>query len=163
MIRLSTVEKRHIQVNRLHDCKELKTASRSQLSLSLLLLDIDHFQKVNDKYGHLVGDQCLRSLSILLKKQVKRETDIVAQYGGEEFGIILPDSDIDQATGIAEKIRISVENHNFQNGETNISFTNSVGVASNVPPLGFTIKQLIEQSDSALYRAKKNYRNQVCQ
>lgn len=79
--------------------KELKTASRSQLSLALLLVDIDDFKKINDRYGHLVGDECLRSLSILLKKQMKRETDIVARYGGEEFGIILPGSDVEQATG----------------------------------------------------------------
>ena len=141
--------------------KELKTASRSQSSLSLVLLDIDHFKKINDRYGHLVGDQCLRSLTQVLQKQVKRETDIVARYGGEEFVVILPDCDIEQATELAEKIRKSVENHTFQNGNTTISFTISAGVTSQIPSPDFKVEQLIELADSALYRAKRDGRNKV--
>ncbi len=142
--------------------KELKAASRSQLSVALLLLDIDYFKKINDRYGHLIGDECLRALSNLLMKRVKRETDIVARYGGEEFGIILVDIDIGQATDIAEEIRKSVENYIFQNGEMSISFTISIGVACNIPSAEGTPEQLIELADCALYRAKKNGRNQVC-
>jgi diguanylate cyclase (GGDEF)-like protein len=142
--------------------KELKAASRSQSSLALLLFDIDHFKKINDRFGHLVGDECLRSLTKLFQKQVKRDTDIVARYGGEEFGIILPDCDIIQATDLAEKIRKSVENHTFKNGNTTISFTLSVGVASEIPSADFTVEQLIERADGALYKAKRDGRNQVC-
>lgn len=141
--------------------RELKAASRSQSHLSLLLLDIDHFKRVNDRYGHLVGDACLRRMADCLREQVKRETDVVARYGGEEFVVILPDMEIDQAVSIAEKIRVAAEEMDPLPLGLNRSFTISVGVASLIPRPDTSPEQLIEMADSALYRAKNGGRNRV--
>lgn len=141
--------------------KEIKSASRLQMHLSLLLIDIDYFKPINDKFGHLAGDACLKSLSVLLRNKIKRETDVIARYGGEEFAIILPDTDHEKAMAIAEDLRNFVENHPGQYGDINIPITISIGLTSTVPQPGTTIEQLIEQADVALYRAKANGRNQV--
>lgn len=141
--------------------KEFKTAIRSSLTLSLLLIDIDHFKKVNDHHGHLVGDECLRSFSNILKEQIKRETDIVARYGGEEFVVILPGMDREQTQVMAEKIRKEVESFVFSLNETRIMLTASIGISSINPQHGDSEQMIIEMADIALYKAKKNGRNRV--
>lgn len=141
--------------------KEIKAAVRVQASISLLLIDIDHFKTINDRYGHLVGDECLRRLSKVLQREVQRETDIVARYGGEEFAIILPGNDLDHAVVVADKIRASVEDIDPYHGNMKISFTVSVGVASCIPYPGYKEVQLIEKADSALYKAKNSGRNSI--
>lgn len=141
--------------------KEIKSASRLQMNLALLLIDIDYFKPINDRFGHLAGDACLKSLAALMKKKVKRETDIIARYGGEEFAIILPDTNREQAMAIAEQLRKTVKEHPIQYGDITIPFTISIGVTSMVPDHDTTKEQLIAQADTALYRAKTNGRNQV--
>lgn len=142
--------------------KEIKAASRSRHNLSLLLIDIDHFKKINDLYGHLAGDECLRSLSGLLMQQLKRETDIIVRYGGEEFAVVLPDLDGDEAGSIAERIRKSVEKNIISHGDIQLSFTVSIGVTTVIPPKDYISEKFIESADNALYRAKNGGRNQVC-
>ncbi len=141
--------------------QEIKRAIRCQSHLSLLLIDIDHFKKINDDHGHLVGDECLRRISSLFKELVKRETDTVARYGGEEFAVILPNKDQEQAQVMAEKIRQSVEDMDPVYGETAISLTVSLGVSSMVPEIGASEEEFIKRVDKNLYKAKDNGRNQV--
>ncbi len=140
---------------------EFKTAIREHSSLSLLMIDIDHFKAVNDCYGHLVGDECLRMISKCLTKIIKRETDTVARFGGEEFTAILPGTNIDQSASIAEKIRIAVEDLKLNIPEEIVRFTISIGVSNIVPTPGMSDKALIDSADKALYEAKNNGRNQV--
>ena len=141
--------------------QEMKRAIRVQSPLSLLFIDIDHFKKINDDHGHLVGDECLRRISSLFKELIKRETDIAARYGGEEFAVILPNNNKEQALIMAEKIRQTVENMDPLYEETNVSLTVSLGVSSIVPELGASEEAFIKQADNNLYRAKRNGRNQV--
>jgi len=141
--------------------QDMKRAVRFQSHLSLLLIDIDHFKKINDVHGHLVGDECLRRLSALLQELIRRETDTVARYGGEEFVVILPDNNREQALIIAEKIRQDVEVMNLLSGKTQISLTVSLGVSSTVPEIGASEVAFIERADNNLYKAKHNGRNQV--
>jgi len=127
----------------------------------LLFIDIDHFKKVNDDHGHLVGDECLRRISTLLKDQIRRETDTVARYGGEEFAVILPNNNREQALTMAEKIRQTAEEMDPVYGETRIFLTISLGVSSIVPEFNASEEAFIEQADNNLYKAKHNGRNQV--
>ena len=129
--------------------------------VSLLYIDIDHFKKVNDTYGHVEGDQVLVELSHILTSTV-RSFDHVSRNGGEEFTVILLDCPAQRAEEISERIRKKVQNHAFQlaTGES-ISITVSIGIAcydetTNTPQL------LIEEADQALYEAKQSGRNQVC-
>jgi len=128
-------------------------ASNSQ-PLSLLLLDIDHFKKINDTYGHLTGDRVLQGLGLILKEEL-REEDVAARYGGEEFALILPNTDQSVAQYIAESIRLRVESA----GWTDQTVTISIGVATIVK--GDTISTLQSRADQALYASKNGGRNQV--
>ncbi|WP_019615172.1 GGDEF domain-containing protein [Psychromonas ossibalaenae] len=139
----------------------IKKAVRSQSALSLLLIDIDHFKKINDNYGHLVGDECLRQLSILLKKQVKRENDVVARYGGEEFAVILPDTSRQDTLNLAEQIRNSVTNMVFRHKTLELHITISIGISNSTPAFDESKDDFFEKADTALYQAKNAGRNQV--
>lgn len=141
--------------------RELKTARRLNSALSLLLLDIDHFKSINDRYGHLVGDECLRRLARLLPQKITRDTDVIARYGGEEFAVILPGTETAQAVLVAERVRTAVERLEHRDGAMTFSFTVSIGVASLELQPDLSREKLIELADSALYRAKHNGRNRV--
>jgi len=141
--------------------EELRRAVRFQYHLSLLLIDIDRFKKINDDHGHLAGDECLRQISSLLKTRIKRETDIVARYGGEEFAVILPQNNTAQARQMAEKIRTEIEAMTMVFKGVHISLTVSLGFASMVPEVGATEETIIQIADTNLYKAKHNGRNQV--
>lgn len=141
--------------------REVNNALRSQSHLSLLFLDIDHFKMINDNYGHIVGDECLKRISTLFQETLQRKTDTVARYGGEEFAIILPSDNTTKALALAEKIRRSVEELRYVNEKINISFTISIGVASFIPKPGDTAESLIKMADKALYLAKDAGRNRV--
>lgn len=140
---------------------ELKRCERKKAALSLLMLDIDYFKTLNDRYGHHVGDQVLRDVSSLLTKDM-RGVDTVARYGGEEFVIILPETPAAFAVRVAQRIRRSVEQAKFFAGSAaDIErLTISIGIA--VYPHDGRFKQdLIESADAALYDAKSRGRNQV--
>lgn len=138
----------------------IKSTLETNNSLSILMLDIDFFKKVNDTYGHPAGDAVLKSLGDILLRSC-RKIDIVCRVGGEEFSVILPDTKIDQALEIGEKIRNAVESHIFilPDGKK-IHITISIGVSC-YPETTTSIEELIRQGDSALYNAKHTGRNKV--
>ena len=135
--------------------------------MSLLLLDIDHFKGVNDRYGHQVGDDCLRSIAQTAQSVISRPADLVARYGGEEIAVILPDTDQDGALEVAEKLRQSIEAlaiPNPDNQEGNGIVTISIGVATAFSRIGGRIAMpegLLMAADHALYKAKHGGRNRV--
>jgi len=137
---------------------ELKFALRHETSLSLLLLDIDHFKKVNDTHGHLAGDAVLANLAQVLGRAVRNE-DVVARFGGEEFAIILRAIGIDPAVQMAERLRRLVELTSAGTGA--YKATVSIGVAGLPSSVVKTPEQLVEAADRALYKAKAEGRNCV--
>ncbi len=140
---------------------ELERAVRYKHPVSLLMLDIDFFKKVNDTYGHTVGDDILRDVSAVFVRQV-RNCDIVARYGGEEFTIILPDTGATDAKVLSMRLRRGIEQEKFECGGQIVSVTISIGISStDMEGLEPTRASLIECSDQALYRAKENGRNRV--
>ncbi|MCP4492558.1 MAG: diguanylate cyclase [Gammaproteobacteria bacterium] len=139
---------------------EIKRAARYQHSLSMFMLDIDHFKFFNDTYGHMTGDIVLRKFGRLLESSV-RSTDYVARYGGEEFIVILPGTDAVKAEELGERLRQQTEDYQFQSDDnTELKLTVSIGIAS-FPLHAQTAQDLLKASDSALYTAKEAGRNQV--
>jgi diguanylate cyclase (GGDEF)-like protein len=141
--------------------EEVSRSKRTGIPLSLLMVDIDHFKNINDTYGHPFGDECLRQVAQVLQQYTQRAGDVAARYGGEEFIIALPATPIEQAALIAERIRCSIEAIVLEyQGET-VRLTASLGVASLVPGRDEGSDTLIACADAALYRAKRNGRNQI--
>ncbi|MCB9757131.1 MAG: GGDEF domain-containing protein [Candidatus Omnitrophica bacterium] len=137
--------------------------SRAQLhktNMSFLMIDIDFFKNFNDQYGHLTGDQILREISLIIKANI-REIDIIGRYGGEEFCVVLPDTDYEAAVYVAERIRAAVEAATIKAYDTMTKATVSIGIAVYTQD-GKEINELIDKADWALYRAKKEGRNRVC-
>lgn len=131
-------------------------------ALSLLMIDIDHFKAVNDKYGHLIGDAVLKEVAGLLSRHV-RGVDRVCRYGGEEVAVILPETTLDEAQRFAERLRRTVASYHFHVGESAVlALTVSVGVAATPPLLAGDSTLLVEAADRALYNAKEGGRNRVC-
>jgi len=139
---------------------ELKFALRHETSLSLLLLDIDHFKKINDTHGHLAGDAVLANLAQVLGRAVRNE-DVVARFGGEEFAIILRAIGIDPAVQMAERLRRLIEASSALTSGLALKATVSIGVAGLPSTLVKTPEELVEAADKALYRAKAEGRNCV--
>ncbi len=140
---------------------EIERSERFGHPLSLLLLDIDHFKQLNDRYGHQVGDDVLRRTGALLREEI-RVVDQPARYGGEEFAIILPEMQAPGALTLAERLRLRISAANMTVGEGQvINITVSIGVAT-FPEQAKSGKELIAAADQALYAAKKAGRNQVC-
>lgn len=135
------------------------TTQRHNSTLALLMIDLDHFKMVNDTYGHDVGDAVLKSLAYILK-QSRRASDLVIRFGGEEFLIILPESDEAGALTVAEKIRASVAAFKFQVDGAILQKTVSIGVAI-FPDDSATFWQTLKYADVALYRAKEDGRDRV--
>lgn len=141
---------------------EWQRAVRDQTPLSALFIDIDHFKRYNDTYGHAAGDEVLAVVAHNITAATRRSTDMVARYGGEEFAVILPGTPADGAAKLAEKIRrriegINVEHEGAQYGRVTIS----VGCATCQPPEGGSGAKLIEAADRLLYEAKETGRNRV--
>jgi diguanylate cyclase (GGDEF)-like protein len=132
-----------------------------RIPLSLIMVDIDHFKRVNDTLGHPEGDMILRKIASLLTASV-RKNDVVARYGGEEFILILPEAGIEASSMIAERIRLSVESTLFDVGKAQSHVSVSLGI-SNFPDHQATSGgELIKMADQALYEAKRKGRNRVC-
>ena len=138
--------------------REIEDAERHQTPLSLLMMDIDKFKDFNDTYGHQVGDEVLKELAKLLKKEV-RSVDTVARYGGEEFSIVLPGTDEAEAYRVATRINEEVRNMIVSYEDLELNVTISIGVASY--DLGSNKKELINQADQACYVAKNSGRDQA--
>ncbi|HOK41475.1 MAG TPA: diguanylate cyclase [bacterium] len=145
--------RRHF-INRLKE--EMSRTLRYKLSLSLIMLDIDHFKKFNDTYGHQIGDLVLKQFAIILKNST-RDIDIVGRYGGEEFIIALPDTNIEGAKIVAERIRQNVANYEFSGYAEPLKVTTSLGLTEFKED--DNDETLIKRADDALYQAKANGRN----
>ena len=139
--------------------EQTRHAGRYQEEFSLIMADLDHFKKVNDRYGHLVGDDVLESVGRLVQQSV-RATDRAGRYGGEEFIVILPKTDLPSGMNVAERIRKAVEAARMEGGKGEVlGITISLGLSSY--QAGEKAESLISRADDALYRAKKNGRNRV--
>lgn len=137
----------------------INLAKRYKEDFSLSMLDIDHFKRVNDRYGHLTGDEVLEKIAALIHRNI-RDTDIVGRYGGEEFIILLPQTDLSSAMVVAERIRNIIENAEMKDSTGNVfAITVSQGLSSWEP--GKDACSLISCADEALYKAKENGRNRV--
>ncbi len=141
---------------------EIKRATRLNETLSLLMIDLDHFKKVNDTYGHEAGDMCLKQAAQIMKKHAIRSGDAVTRYGGEEFCLILPNTDVKGARIVAEKIRKEMEATPVIYKNDTIRITLSVGVAGSTAKAGKeSLENITSHADAALYRAKDTGRNKV--
>jgi diguanylate cyclase (GGDEF)-like protein len=138
---------------------EVVRAQRSSSPLALLLIDVDHFKRVNDSHGHLIGDEVLRALAAELRQQV-RESDVVGRFGGEEFTVLLPRTDAADAHGIAERLRASARRMSVAAADARIQVTVSIGVAL-LGQHGRDLFELLAAADVALYKAKDAGRDQV--
>jgi two-component system cell cycle response regulator len=140
---------------------ELDRARRYSLTLSLLMVDLDHFKTVNDTFGHLAGDEALRGVARVLQREA-RSVDVVARYGGEEFVVILPETGEEGAVKVAERIRARVAEQPSEGIAAIPSVTVSVGVATVLSTGIQAPEEVIALADEALYRAKAQGRNRVC-
>ena len=141
--------------------EELERSERYKLNFALLVLDIDDFKRCNDSYGHLVGDIILKDISGIMEESV-RGVDIVARHGGEEFAVILSETNKEGAMVVAERIRKRIEEHVFKAYDELLKMTVSIGV-SVYPKDSEEAEDLIDKADTALYEAKKSGKNLVCE
>lgn len=143
---------------------ELAAAQRHGRALSVLLADVDHFKAVNDRYGHLAGDEALKQLAIALRGAIRRE-DVLARYGGEEFVVLARETGLSGARALGERLRLAVERSRCRFEGRDLGLTVSVGVmvslhlAEYVP--GRTEREVVEAADRAMYAAKREGRNRV--
>ncbi len=140
--------------------REIAYAKRYEQPLSLLMIDIDHFKKVNDQYGHPAGDRVLKKAAELMRQEV-RAVDVVGRWGGEEFVILLHKTDPQQAFATAERLRESIAAADMDTGKKIIHVTVSLGIAG-ADYCNLDIDEMIKQADQAMYRAKQEGRNRTC-
>lgn len=134
-------------------------AARYRTPYSVLMIDIDHFKRINDGHGHQVGDDIIRTLAHTCAAMI-RPSDVLARYGGEEFVVVLPQTDVSHATSLAERIRVAVSQLVVDAGSQTVSFTISAGAA--VFEDDGALESVIARADAALYAAKRAGRNRVC-
>ncbi|MDE1920897.1 MAG: GGDEF domain-containing protein [Candidatus Omnitrophica bacterium] len=139
--------------------EEIKRSGARKSSLAFLMVDADHFKAINDQYGHLTGDQVLKEVANIIRENV-REIDIVGRFGGEEFCVVLPDTDPEGSRVVAERIRKSAERKPIRAYDNTVHLTLSLGTAI-FPTDGKLLEELMDKADWALYRAKSQGRNCV--
>jgi len=140
--------------------EEIERAERYNTELALIMLDLDHFKNINDTYGHMIGDEVLIKIAKTIQEQV-RSFDIPSRFGGEEFCIILPETDTKNAELVSERLRKRVEELSFKTVKGPFSITVSIGISHFAHKKHITEDMFIEQADKALYFAKQNGRNQI--
>jgi diguanylate cyclase (GGDEF)-like protein len=144
---------------------QLEKAKEYGFKISLIMVDIDHFKKFNDSYGHQIGDIVLKEVSMVIQSCVNPDS-LVARYGGEEFAVILPDTPTEAAIPIAEKIRLEIENHIVKTSDyPDLKVTVSLGIATfpdHIKNMSRMVVELIDIADDNLYSAKNAGRNRVC-
>lgn len=143
---------------------EWRRALRSQIPISVIMIDIDNFKKYNDHYGHPAGDECLKLIAEVLGKMIGRPSDLIARYGGEEFVVVLQSTSKDGARELAEHMCRKIESLQIQHLHPDINgiITISVGVSTVIPDTEMNPDKLLDAADKALYIAKKAGKNQVC-
>lgn len=143
--------------------KEWSRAQRSQKALSLILMDIDYFKQYNDHHGHVRGDECLRRVGLALGVIPLRSSDLIARFGGEEFAILLPDTDVESARHVAERCRRVILDERIPHVTSSVSevVTISAGVGTFTPERDVSPIRLVESVDAMLYKAKHNGRNRI--
>jgi diguanylate cyclase (GGDEF)-like protein len=136
-------------------------AKRQEIPISIVMSDIDFFKKINDTYGHIVGDEILKKIAEIMKKNLRRNSDLLARYGGEEFVVILFDTNDEETVKVCENIKDSLnELNNYKTHGIEIeSVTLSFGISSTIPQKHSNYKELLNKADIALYKAKRNGRN----
>ena len=139
--------------------REISHARRQSSSCAMLILDIDHFKAINDKYGHIIGDCALKAIAAMING-CKRDGDLLFRYGGEEFVILMRDTDRDGALLLAERVRRSIEDNSCNCSGAELTMTVSIGIS--VLQDTDSPVSLFARADQALYSAKRNGRNQVC-
>jgi diguanylate cyclase (GGDEF)-like protein len=137
--------------------EELERARRFDAGMAVIMVDIDNFKRLNDEFGHLLGDEVLRQVSSIFHQQL-RKTDVVCRYGGEEFAILLSQTDPEHALTVAEKLRNVVEEWHFPGVPRAVTI--SAGAAT-FPDHGVTRDELVKAADASLYAAKQAGRNRV--
>jgi two-component system cell cycle response regulator len=155
--RMTKLKLKHYFLNTLQE--RLTLGGAAVRGLTLVMLDIDHFKRVNDTYGHLAGDETLIGVAAIVQAAV-RAVDVAARYGGEEFIVLLPDSGSDRAHDVAERIRRHVEAATFVSGTHRVQVTVSLGVAE-VRPSDASASDPVERADQALYASKQGGRNRT--
>ena len=140
--------------------EEIERSRKFNYKFCCLMIDIDYFKDFNDRYGHIVGDAILRELSRTIQGNI-RQIDLIGRYGGEEFSIILSETDKDAAQFAAERIRLAIQDKRIRVYDEELKITVSIGI-STYPYDGKDIERLIDKADSALYLAKQAGRNRVC-
>lgn len=151
--------------NRRHFSEEIdqfcKLSARKNIDIALAILDLDHFKKINDKYGHNIGDECLKHAARNMQAIFQRDTDIIARIGGEEFAILMPHTTQEQAIHLCQKL-ISILNENkVINYSGDIKVTASIGLSVWLPEDGDSAEELIKRADTLSYKAKDKGRNQL--
>ncbi|MEI6557954.1 MAG: diguanylate cyclase [Rhodospirillaceae bacterium] len=143
--------------------REWRRCHRAGTPLSLILVDVDFFKNYNDHYGHLAGDECLKKVAVAMADQIRRGSDLVARFGGEEFACLLPDIAAEGAHAMAVRLRDAVSNLRIRHSRSAAAdhVTISLGVATQVPDGDDPPSRLIDQADRGLYFAKQNGRNQI--
>jgi diguanylate cyclase (GGDEF)-like protein len=142
-----------------HGQREINRAIRTSRPLAAIMLDIDHFKQVNDAHSHAVGDQVLKALAKLCLDNL-REVDIFGRYGGEEFAILLPETDIETAYQVAQRLRQCISETAIQSTKGVISITVSIGIACSEGEVN-NLAVLLDRADTAMYEAKRSGRNKV--
>ncbi len=139
---------------------EISRSHRYKNELSYMIIDIDYFKKINDTYGHLTGDAVLKAFAIKISS-ILRDSDFIARIGGEEFAIALPNTSMNSANKLAERIRKEIEEHIVQHKNKSINITVSIGLSKLILNEK-SIEGVFSRADSALYQAKNSGRNKVC-
>ena len=138
-----------------------KESIKNKQSLAVLMIDVDHFKRLNDEYGHVFGDRCLIRAGELIRQALNSPPDICARYGGEEFIVVLPNVKYNQAKQVAESLRHAFANTIVRDGRVAASMTVSIGLAFTMPTNINQHEVLLKDADNYLYQAKENGRNQV--
>ncbi|MEO9946020.1 MAG: GGDEF domain-containing protein [Paraglaciecola sp.] len=138
-----------------------KTSMRSQTSMVLVLIDIDFFKKVNDQYGHAVGDQVIKNVAAIIQNYCRRENDVAARIDGEEFAMLTSNYSHENFDIIAEKIRAQIASKKMEIDGNSIAVSCSFGVAVTIPAQDKSISEFYKQADTCLYAAKNAGRNRV--
>jgi two-component system cell cycle response regulator len=165
MVKLSVIDslthvynRRYFQ-HRLMD--EFERARRYDREFCCMIIDVDHFKNINDSHGHPVGDDVLKHVAAILRRNT-RAADVLCRYGGDEFGLLLPETNFPGAFVSAERVRTIVEKTDFTKTDSPVKVTLSFGISSLIEGGAMGMDELVTQADVALYQAKRNGRNQIC-